>query len=97
MRRYLLLFILFLFDFNIGQFLADLIYSCLPRPGGEHRREELYQRNPMVWYHRGLCYESYCQHQSWPSWLDDEQALVKCYLGIYHGSKDQFGYRADKT
>lgn len=51
----LLLFILFLFGLKIGQFLADLIYSCLPGPGGEHRREELHQCSPMVWHHRGLC------------------------------------------
>lgn len=54
MTRHLLLFIAFSFDF-IGEFLADLIYSCLPRAGGEHRREELHQCSPMVWYHRGLC------------------------------------------
>ena len=44
----------FLSVFISGAFLADLIYSCLPGSGGEHRRKELYQCSPMVWYHRGL-------------------------------------------
>lgn len=66
-----------LFICKVEEFLADLIYSCLPRPGGEHRREELYQCNPMVWYHRELCEGGYCQHQGWSPRLDDELAVVK--------------------
>lgn len=65
-----------LFQFSLDLPLADQTYSCLPGLSGEYRREELYQRNSLVWYHRGLRQDGDCQYQGRPSRLDDEMAVV---------------------
>lgn len=69
-----------LFESDIGEFPTDLIYSCLSGPGGEHRREELYQCDPMVWYHRELRQDGHCQHQSWSPWVNDGMALATYHV-----------------